>query len=114
VIAIELDADAIPNAEANVARNDVAERVSVLHGDAETMLPLLGRFRVILVNIISSVITQLLPAMREALAPGGRVVLSGVLVAESDALKSVLAREGWSIQAEDVEGEWWSAIASRE
>ncbi len=113
VAAIELDGDAIGNAEANVVRNDVADRVIVLHGDAQVMLPLLGRFRVILVNIISSVITQLLPVIRDALAPDGKVILSGVLVAESDVLKSVLARDGWSVDAEDVEGEWWSAIASR-
>jgi ribosomal protein L11 methyltransferase len=113
VAAIELDGDAIENAEANVVRNEVADQVTVLHGDAAVMLPLLGRFRVILVNIISSVITELLPIIRDGLAPDGRVVLSGVLVAESASLKGVLARGGWSVDAEDIEGDWWSAIASR-
>lgn len=113
VAAIELDPDAIENAEQNVIRNGVADRVTVLEGDADVMLPLLGQFRVILVNIISSVITELLPAIRNGLAPGGVVVLSGVLVAESRALKGVLASAGWSVDAEDVEGEWWSAVARR-
>ena len=113
VVAIELDPDAIENAEQNVIRNGVDDRVAVLEGDAGVMLPLLGRFQLILVNIISSVITQLLPAIRDGLAPDGAVVLSGVLIAESSALKDVLARAGWSIVAEDVEGEWWSAIARR-
>ena len=113
VAAIELDIDAIENAEANVARNGVADRVTILHGDAAVMLPLLGPFRVILVNIISSVITQLLPLIRDGLAPGGAVVLSGILLAESDALKQTLGASGWVVDAEDVEGEWWSAIARR-
>jgi ribosomal protein L11 methyltransferase len=113
VAAIELDPDAIENAELNVIRNGVADCVTVLEGDAGIMLPLLGQFRVILVNIISSVITQLLPAIRGGLAPGGAVVLSGVLIVESTALKSVLANAGWSVDAEDVEGEWWSAVARR-
>jgi ribosomal protein L11 methyltransferase len=113
VVAIELDNDAIENAEENVVRNGVADRVTVLEGDAMVMLPLLGQFRMILVNIISSVITQLLPAIRDALAPGGVVVMSGVLAAESSALKATLRRAGWSVDAEDVEGEWWSAVARR-
>jgi ribosomal protein L11 methyltransferase len=113
VAAIELDIDAIENAEANVARNGVSDRVTVLHGDAAVLLPLLGRFRVVLVNIISSVIMQLLPVIRDGLAPGGVVVLSGVLLAESDGLRRILMDSGWVVGVEDVEGEWWSAIARR-
>ncbi len=113
VIAIEMDNDAIENAEANVGRNGVADRVTVLEGDAAIMLPLVAPVRVVLVNIISSVITRLLPVMRDALDPDGAVVLSGVLVTERSALIQVLSDGGWSVTTEDVEGEWWSAVARR-
>ena len=113
VVAIEMDHDAIENAEENVGRNGVAGRVTVLEGDAAVILPLLGQFRVILANIISSVITALSPVMREGLLPGGRVIVSGVLIAESAGLREVLHADGWSVEAEDVEGEWWSAILRR-
>jgi ribosomal protein L11 methyltransferase len=42
VAAIELDHDAIENAEQNVARNDVQGRVAVIEGDAATLLPLVA------------------------------------------------------------------------
>ena len=113
VVAIEIDADAIENAEENVVRNGVRDRVSVIEGDAEILLPLLGQFRVILANIISSVITQLLPVIGGGLQRDGQVLFSGVLVTESGDLKTVLAREGWIVTAEDVEGQWWSAVAQR-
>ena len=113
VVAIEMDHDAIENAEENVARNGVSAQVAVLEGDASVMLPLLGQFRVILANIISSVITALLPVIRGGLQPGGAVIVSGVLVAESAALRAVLLGDGWSVDAEDVEGEWWSAVLHR-
>jgi ribosomal protein L11 methyltransferase len=113
VAAIELDPDAIENAEQNVERNGVADRVTVIEGDAAILLPLIGPVRLILVNIISSVITQLLPVIRDGLDPGGTVVLSGVLVAERSSLIEVLSDAGWSVDAEDIEGEWWSAIARR-
>jgi ribosomal protein L11 methyltransferase len=113
VVAIEMDHDAIENAEENVARNGVADRVTVLEGAAEVMLPLVAPVRVILVNIISSVITRLLPAIRDALEPNGIVVLSGVLVSEREALARALSDAGWQITAEEAEGEWWSAAARR-
>lgn len=113
VIAIELDADAIENAEENVVRNRVSERVTVLQGDAELLLPLVAPVRVVLVNIISSVITQLLPVIEQSLATDGAMVFGGVLVAERAALSAVLDDRGWTIGAEHVEGDWWSATARR-
>jgi ribosomal protein L11 methyltransferase len=111
VAAIELDPDAIENAEQNIIRNGVDDRVTVLEGDAAVMLPLVGPVRVILANIISSVITRLLPVMRPGLRTDGVLILSGVLVTERPALLRVLDQAGWWIDAEDIEGEWWSASA---
>jgi ribosomal protein L11 methyltransferase len=113
VAAIEMDPDAIGNAELNVVRNDVADRVTVLEGDAAVLLPLVAPVRVILANIISSVITALLPTIGAALEDGGALILSGVLVTERAALLDVLERAGWAVEADDVEGEWWSALARR-
>ena len=113
VAAIEMDPDAIGNAELNVVRNGVADRVTVLEGDAAVLLPLVAPVRVILANIISSVITALLPTITEGLERGGALIFSGVLVTERAALLDVLLRTGWSVEAEDVEGEWWSALARR-
>jgi len=113
VAAIELDPDAIENAELNVARNGVADRVAVLEGDAAVLLPLVGPVRIILANIISSVITQMLPMFAANLDDDGALIFSGVLVVERAALLEVLAGAGWSVDAEDVEGEWWSGLARR-
>jgi hypothetical protein len=43
VAAIEFDPDAIENAEDNVRRNGVADRVTVIEGDATVLLPLVAR-----------------------------------------------------------------------
>ena len=112
VFAIEMDLDAIPNAEENVARNGVSDRVVVLHGDAQALLPAVAPVRVILANIISSVLLELAPSMRRALAPDGVVVMSGVLRTERDALLAALMDAGWRFVAEDVEGDWWSGIVA--
>lgn len=113
VYAIEMDPDAIGNAEENVARNGVAERVHVLHGDAGLILPLIAPVRVVLANIISSVLVSLSPVMRDALLPGGCAIVSGILQTERADLLDALAADGWALREEDAEGEWWSAVIAQ-
>jgi ribosomal protein L11 methyltransferase len=85
----------------------------VLEGDAAVLLPLVAPVRVILANIISSVVTDLLPLMAEALEPDGRALLSGILLEERDDMRVVLEGSGWRIVAEEREEIWWSAAIAR-
>lgn len=109
VAAIEFDHDAIANAEANVRRNGVADRVTVIEGDAALLLPLVAPVRVLTANIISSVLLALLPAMARALTADGRAILSGILSSEQPDMQVALDDAGWLVEAEDEEDGWWSA-----
>ena len=111
--AVELDPDAIGNAEENVRRNGADGAVTVIQGDADLILPLLAPVRVVLANIISSVLVALMPTMSRALAPDGVMILSGILVEERDSMLAVLAAHGWRADAEDAEEAWWSVRAVR-
>ena len=111
--AIELDHDAIANAEENVERNEVAGRVTVIEGDAAILLPFVAPVRVVLANIISSVLLELLPVIAAALGSDGQAILSGILVEERDDMLVALDAGGWTVNAEDVEGMWWSATIAR-
>ena len=114
VAAVELDHDSIANAEENVMVNGVSGRVEVIEGDASVILPLLAPVRVVLANIISSVLIEMLPAIRSALTVGGQAILSGILVEERPGIVAALEAGGWSIQREDTEDVWWSVqIAPR-
>jgi ribosomal protein L11 methyltransferase len=111
--AIEIDPDAIGNAVENVLRNDVDEVVGVFEGDAALFLPLVGPVRVIVANIISSVLIELLPLMAEHLAADGVIILSGILLEERERMLAALAANGWVVDAEDGEEQWWSVRARR-
>ena len=113
VAAIELDHDAIENAEENVARNLAADAVVVIEGDASTLLPLVAPVRVVTANIISSVLIDLLPIIARSLTDDGRAILSGILAEEREMMARALADSGWSIEAEDSEDIWWSATIAR-
>ena len=113
VAAMEFDEEAIGNAEENVARNDVADRVTVIQGDAAELLPLVAPVRVVLANIISSVLTQLLPGIAAALTPDGQGIVSGILVEEREQMIAVIQANGFRVEAEDAEDIWWSASIAR-
>jgi ribosomal protein L11 methyltransferase len=114
IAAIEIEHDSIGNAEKNVLANGVSERVEVIEGDAMTLLPLLAPVRVVIANIISSVLTAMLPMMKSSLASGGQAILAGILSDERDAMVLALDAGGWAIEREDTEDVWWSVrIAPR-
>jgi ribosomal protein L11 methyltransferase len=113
VAAIEYDGDAIGNAEENVARNGCAGRVTVIEGDAHVLLPLVAPVRLVLANIISSVLTSLLPAIHAALTADGEAILSGILHDEREEMLATLAAAGFRAVAEDREEAWWSVRVAR-
>jgi ribosomal protein L11 methyltransferase len=113
VAAIDMDPDAIGNAESNVRLNGVGDQVRVIEGDATALLPVIAPVDVISANIISSVLLDMLPTMRAALAPGGHAILSGILVDERDQMRDALTVMGWHLGEDCVEGQWWTTVVGR-
>ncbi|MFO0093040.1 MAG: 50S ribosomal protein L11 methyltransferase, partial [Gemmatimonadaceae bacterium] len=113
VYAIELDPEAIPDAERNVANNAVADRVHVFAADAAALLPLVAPVGLVLATIISSVLIELRPLIRVALTDDGSAILSGILQEERATMLEVFAAHGWAVLAEDAEDIWWSVAIAK-
>jgi ribosomal protein L11 methyltransferase len=107
IAAIEIDPLAIVNAEENVARNGVADMVTVIEGDATVLLPLLAPLRVVVANIIAPVLLELLPVVQHAIVPDGDVVVGGILATERDGFVEAAVASGWRLINEQREGDWW-------
>jgi ribosomal protein L11 methyltransferase len=112
VIAIELDEDAIGNAEENVRANGVGDIVHVIQGDASVLLPLVAPVGLVVANIISSVLLDLLPVIHASLSSKGHAILSGILVEEKERMLSELA-DDWGVVSTDTEEGWWSVLIER-
>jgi ribosomal protein L11 methyltransferase len=111
VLAVESDAEALPNAAENVERNEVADRVDLRCAVVDdAFLAAFGprAFDGIVANVLSGVLLPLLPAFHAAITPGGWVILSGILVEEADRMRQGAAATGFAVDAEDVEEQWWS------
>jgi ribosomal protein L11 methyltransferase len=113
VRAVESDPDAIENATDNVVANGVAGRVSVelaLVDDAFLDAAGAAAFDGIVANVLSGVLLPLLPGFRRTLADGGWCILSGILAEEAAMMRAAAAHSGFSVEAEDVEEQWWSVL----
>jgi ribosomal protein L11 methyltransferase len=113
VTAIEIDPDAVKNAEANIALNKVESRVLLLNGDAAALLSLVAPVNLIAANMESRSLLELLPAMEQGLAPGGHVILSGLLLGENMRVRARVAAAGWWIPGEETEGSWCALTIAR-
>ena len=112
-VAVEYDPDANLNARENVEGNDVAGRVRIVEAMADdALLAELGAFDLLLANILSGVIRPLLPAFHRTLAGSsdGRLIVSGILQTEADAVVRDAEAAGFGIEQVDREEEWWSAL----
>ncbi|CAN5182984.1 50S ribosomal protein L11 methyltransferase [soil metagenome] len=107
VVGIEHEPEAMGNAEANVEANGVAGRVTMIQGDAGTLLPLIAPVRLVLANIASLALLQLMPVIADALTPDGEAVISGILTSEVPGFHARLT--AWRITHELVEDDWWTA-----
>jgi ribosomal protein L11 methyltransferase len=78
-VAVDVDPDAISVTRENAARNAVADRIEAT---VTAIADLKGTFPIIVANIESGPLVQLAPALVAHLAPGGALVLSGILAPE--------------------------------
>lgn len=97
--AIDIAPAAVPVTLANAAANDVAVEVSTT-----PLAEITGTFEVVMANILAPTLVALAPDLRRVLAPGGALVISGVL---EDAHQHVLdALEPLQVVATDIQDGW--------
>lgn len=109
------DPEAVRVSEENAVLNGLAGRVEFLVGDLVTGLA--GREEsvdVLLANIQADVLMRFAPQLVKAVAPGGCLVLSGILANENTAVKTAFAAlaPGWTIDSR-VMGEWSDVLLTR-
>ena len=70
-----------------------------------------GRFDVVLANIQADVLHAMLGALRDKMKPGGRLILSGLLLHDREPMDPALRALGLAASWK-VDGEWASACAT--
>ncbi len=111
VDAIDNSSVAAESAIANVAMNDLGDRIKVVLGvldevEAEGMA---GRYDLVLANILAHIIGAIAPHLARVLAPQGWVVVSGIIEARRHEAEGPLLESGLEL-VEEVKIDDWLAL----
>jgi ribosomal protein L11 methyltransferase len=111
-IATDIDPVAVDVARDNAAINRVALGhsagellLAVADGMDSPMLAARASFDLIIANILARPLIDLAPDFAEALAPGGTIVLAGLLDTQADGVGAAYEREGLTLADREL-GEW--------
>jgi ribosomal protein L11 methyltransferase len=116
-IGVDIDHQAIENAHQNVMVNGVADRIELGVGSVPELLA--GNFSlrqatIIFANILANVITQLFSeGLAELLAPGGSLILSGILEGQSLDVENSAREHGLVITKRLQMGDWVALVADK-
>ncbi len=115
VIASDIDEVAVDVARANVAINGLEGRVDCLEaaGFAHPRLAETAPFDLIFANILKGPLIELAPQMAAHLAPGGRAILSGLLVVQAEAVTEAYLAAGHILAAREDIGDWATLVMQR-
>jgi ribosomal protein L11 methyltransferase len=110
VLAVDFDPEAVAAAKRNARRNGV-RGVVFERRDVLAWTPDEPPFDLILANIFADVLTASFPKMKRLLAPGGTLILSGILHTSAPDLLAEGRRCGFSFPRVLRRGKWVTAVA---
>lgn len=115
VLASDVDPVAVEVAQANLSANGLAGRVECLEaeGFGHPRLAALAPFDLVLANILKGPLIALAPAMADSLAPGGAVVLSGILDEQVAEIVDTYVAAGFTVSAREEIREWATLVLAR-
>lgn len=110
VIGVDIDPQALQSAEFNSERNH-CEIAYLLPDDFALAYPAGTRFDIVVANILSGPLTLMAPMLASRVAPGGRLVLSGILAAQAETVIAAYAPYIALEIADQLDG--WVALSGK-
>ncbi|GAB2703603.1 50S ribosomal protein L11 methyltransferase [Paenibacillus thermoaerophilus] len=125
VLAVDLDPVAVSSAKENSRLNGMSDRIVVLESD---LLQVLRRseagetaselgvklpVQVVVANILAEIILLFIGDVYEALQPGGRYIVSGVITAKAEQVENGLRERGFVIESREEDSDWVVIVARK-
>jgi ribosomal protein L11 methyltransferase len=106
----DIDPTAIEEVRGNLVLNEIAPGgASVETGDL--LADARGPFDVMFANILLDPLLEMLPHVKDALAPGGVAIFSGMTAKEREVFLDALANAGLKVLEEITKEDWWGVAA---
>jgi ribosomal protein L11 methyltransferase len=107
VVAIDVDDEAVRATGDNAARNGVSGLIEV---SATPLDAVDGRYDLVLANILAPVLVELAPALVERVAPGGALLLSGLLASQAEQVLAAFSPPLTHAATADAESTDWRLL----
>ena len=91
VVCVDNDPQALEATAANAERNHCSDRIECRTPRQHLLAPSARGFEVVLANILAGPLIELAPCLADNLAPGGQIVLSGILAEQAAAVAAAYA-----------------------
>jgi ribosomal protein L11 methyltransferase len=113
ICATDIDPVAVAIARANARHNGTARFITSKVADAQRRIPHGGRFELILANILLGPLVRMAPQRAQRLAPGGRIVLSGLLPEQANAALAAYRAQGLALERRMTLENWVTLVMLR-
>ena len=111
-VGYDIDEWSVDNAHHNAVINRVDDRFTSLLGDASILNKVEGHFDLVLANINRNILLADMPAFREKMAPGARLILSGFYTADIPLLTERAASLGLHLTQQKEDHDWACLVFS--
>ncbi len=101
VVALDHDPQALEATASNAAKNGVEERLTILPVGCSAE----GRYELVMANILAGTLIDLAPQIAALVAPGGRLILSGILREQAEQVAAAY-RDCFEVLPPEVQEEW--------
>jgi ribosomal protein L11 methyltransferase len=109
----DIDPVAVRTANANARHNGVANLIANRVADGQRSMPWRGPFDLILANILLGPLTRMAPQLARRLAPGGFIVLSGLLPSQAGAAVAAYHTQGLALVRRAILENWATLVMQR-
>jgi ribosomal protein L11 methyltransferase len=118
ILCSDNDAEAIHVAQMNAVLNEVGPLCHFFHasGLESPEIAAIAPFDLIVANILAEPLLGLVDSFAAAVRPGGRVLLSGLLVEQADEIVAAYGRKGFMQERHidrETGGAWWRTLLLR-
>lgn len=108
-LAIEIDERAAAIAEINARQNKLANRVQVIAGDGARYIAQ-QKFDLVFANILMRPLIRLAPKLVPTVAPGGTLILSGLLRSQAPLVREAYANRGLILERQIPKEAWMTLV----
>ena len=114
ILATDIDPDAVAVTSENAQLNNVHKYIDSYQADGFESPYIKGqKFNLIFANILAKPLMGLAPDIAAALAPNGKVILSGILDEQADMVAQAFIEKGLEITPQPSISGWTSLLGSR-